>query len=617
MGIKECASYVNLSCARLTVYATELRKNPNAARIFAMKMVLLSFLIAAATTITIISQRRLEQAEYSLFLSRYNSVSDNAIASVANSLSRMNLNIRELSVTYGHIFPSKELWPNAAWKGFHPTADLLSNISSIGGMGILPLVNPEQVQSYQDFISSFYDSDPYCDRSAYINPTYPNGEIWSFNYSSDYPFKPFPNQLENTTQILTPVTQYTFSSILGPHSVSYNLHGDRGYTQTIDIVINCTIGQDYDFASASCGTISPAAPVPFPSAEDPSPRVDDMVAVFLHPIFPADNHSALVGFSAGTFGWKSLLTNVIPRDVSDVDCVVEADDRVFTFCIQDGVPHFIGEGSLQESEYSYLRRSSSILGEHITVATGKPYVVNFYPTKKFFYQFETERPERGATVLFVSFMFCTILFTCYDWLQQREFNRNQAVLDTKRRFVRFISHEIRTPLNTVRLGMKLLEMEMGKLADRVQMIATENLADLMRTSLVSWKHLADEIIESSESAVEVLNDLLNYDKIEIGALKLELGYFDIRDLVEKTTAAMQVQAQQKGVALELCRPVLRATAEQAENSDAVDLEEGEAVLTDSRTVVGDTARMGQVLRNLISNALKFTPADGIVSLSGR
>jgi hypothetical protein len=486
-------------------------------------------------------------------------------------------------------------------------------------MGILPIVRPDQVQALQTFIDGYYDTDPYCDRDAYINPDFPNGEIWNVVDPFDYPFQVFPDPFGNTTdspyQILTPLSQYTFSSIVGPQSVSYNLHGNPVYTSTVDMVIDCVAGRDFAFASTSCGTISPAAPVPFPSYQQPNPDKEDMVAVFLHPIFPADNQSALVGFAAGTFSWKALLTNIIPADVSDVDCVIEADGRFFTFCIEDGVPHFEGEGALQEDEYLHLRRSSAILGDHISVATGQPYVVSFYPTKVFRNQFKTEQPKRGALVLFFSFLFCTVLFCSYDFLRQREFDRNQAVLDTKRRFVRFISHEIRTPLNTVRLGMKLLEVEIANFAKLLPFTSAEDLAILISKTLMAWKDLADEVIESSESAVEVLNDLLNYDKIEIGTMKLDFSYFDIRGLLEKTVTAMQVQAQQKGVALELHCSIPHSSMANT-RLPLPDIEEGVDEPTEDRTIVGDSARMGQVLRNLISNALKFTPAEGHVAISG-
>jgi signal transduction histidine kinase len=222
-------------------------------------------------------------------------------------------------------------------------------------------------------------------------------------------------------------------------------------------------------------------------------------------------------------------------------------------------------------------------------------------------------PLQSSLVLLCSFLFCVFLFGTYDFLRQREFDRNQAVLDTKRRFVRFISHEIRTPLNTVRLGMKLLEVEIGKLAKSIAVGSPADLITLVEAALLSYQHLADEIIESSESAVEVLNDLLNYDKIEVGTLKLDVCYFNVRDLVQKTVSAMQVQAQQKGITLDFSS--CAHCADGLGDSLPPDLEAGDVEGWRSWTIIGDNARIGQVLRNLISNALKFTPADREVSIS--
>ena len=129
-----------------------------------------------------------------------------------------------------------------------------------------------------------------------------------------------------------------------------------------------------------------------------------------------------------------------------------------------------------------------------------------------------------------------------------------------------------------------------------------------KQSLRSWKHLAKEIVESSESAVEVLNDLLNYDKIEVGALKLEFTYFNVRDLVQRTVSMLQVQAQLKDINIQLLQGNPLETAGESHHED---------LPLEDCMVVGDVARMGQVLRNLISNALKFTPSAGAVTVTGK
>jgi signal transduction histidine kinase len=338
-----------------------------------------------------------------------------------------------------------------------------------------------------------------------------------------------------------------------------------------------------------------------------------MVGVLVQPIFPINNQSVLVGLAAGTISWKALLTNVIPKDVSGVDCVIESDIGAFTFHICNGIPRFVGVGDLHDEHYSRYRKSGSLLSGHMSITRSATYTLSFYPTHEMQESFESTQPTQAAIIMLSIFAFCCLLLAMYDRLTRREFDRNQAVLDTKRRFVRFISHEIRTPLNTVRLGMKLLEVEMGKFSGKLSKTSAQDLASLMRAALRSWKQLAEEIVESSEAAVEVLNDLLNYDKIEIGTMKLEFSYFDVRELLEKTTAAMQVQAQEKNINLELNCSWLRSFG--ALSGDSGDGEQVD-IRGEDRTVIGDSARMSQVVRNLISNALKFTPSNGQVSVSG-
>jgi signal transduction histidine kinase len=149
-----------------------------------------------------------------------------------------------------------------------------------------------------------------------------------------------------------------------------------------------------------------------------------------------------------------------------------------------------------------------------------------------------------------------------------------------------------------------------------------------------------EILEnvriSCEAAVEILNDLLCFDKLESGILDLHKLETPVIPFISDCVHMFSSQAREAGIDISLVTSHADATllprnnlngAKQSAPSSAVmlggDIETGHVrddeqlygTILDSDVIMVDKFKMNQVLRNLISNALKFTPAGGSVTVS--
>ena len=146
----------------------------------------------------------------------------------------------------------------------------------------------------------------------------------------------------------------------------------------------------------------------------------------------------------------------------------------------------------------------------------------------------------------------------------------EAANNTKSEFLANMSHELRTPLNSI-IGFSdiLLEKAFGELNEK------------------QYKYVSN-ISTSGKHLLMLINDILDLSKVEAGRMELHYSEFSINSIFEEVKAVLS--------------PLMQVKA----------LEVTFNIESDLTTLEADRGRLIQILYNLISNAIKFTPAGGKV-----
>ena len=228
-------------------------------------------------------------------------------------------------------------------------------------------------------------------------------------------------------------------------------------------------------------------------------------------------------------------------------------------------------GAITEDE------QSAIVIDH-TVA--KPYVATFQDM-----MYKYRYPLSGIVLLFAVCMFMSFRITAVKQKSLVEIEKKNSQLASavaqadnanlaKSQFLARMSHEIRTPMNAI-VGLTTIAKHHKEEPDKIE-------------------EYLGKIEVSSKVLLNIINDVLDMSAIESNKIKIGHTPFDLRELLTSISTIYYPQCKQKGIDFEM-------------NTSGIIHEK----------LVGDGLRINQVLLNLISNAYKFTPAGGKITITAK
>lgn len=175
-------------------------------------------------------------------------------------------------------------------------------------------------------------------------------------------------------------------------------------------------------------------------------------------------------------------------------------------------------------------------------------------------------------IAFYIFIGLIIIYFIYKYILERiEFNKNEEIHQAKLRFFTEVSHEFRTPLTLI--------------IDPLERIINEHLPEETIRQYCSLMH------RNAKQLLSLINQVLDFRKLEAGRLTLNLQNLDIVSFIRSTASLFETQARKRNITFSVCSSL------------------------DQLMVHFDASKLNMVINNLLSNAFKFTPDQGKIEIS--
>lgn len=645
--------------------------------VFLWRVIFVGFILLVAGVFGGVFYDMLRRSEALLACKQFTSVTEAAKRNIRNlAVNKLVHGSQIMAKHVGWTYPNaNEDWPYVWHKSYWDVMEEVLPTSVWNGVNLAPIVRPDQAKEFEDFayekIAETFGEDSEMGATSHFGKG-----IW---VEDEKRVNTTDNRYHDTTGVpLYPGSSYNYLAprlqngrVFSPYTMM-NVHGFETQGEALDAVMNCSIARKQNhlqYPIEGCvdsdGTICPPDPKHtrcnalggmLPPSEDNERGVAGFVAT---PIYPANDPFELVGFIFGIVDWVEVMTGIFPEDTIGIDCVFGCDSKQITFTLDKEVgPKVLCEDDCHETKYDKFMKTTAIIDSNLLSEGSVYYSMTCYPNDEFFESYHSGNPTRVAIGSVGIILFTSMLFFLYDFFVRREFQHKKELFQAKRKFVRFVSHEVRTPMNSVCMGLSILQEEAAAALgyetstdSKQKNKSSDGDPSFGKEQIELLYELTNEISANAVASVDVLDDFLNYDKIATGEMTLEYTVIPIWNLIYDAVAGFKLPMEKKNITFNMALPDFEdlqpkrsssqrggafvsddtmhksnknLTAQEGtdhEDEGLSDMEEGcKAELLEKaqkEKLVGDYVRITQVIRNLVSNAIKFTKEGGNISISTR
>jgi hypothetical protein len=259
--------------------------------VWAGRIIFLLFLVSVATALGVLTWYFLNGAEKDLAEAQFESIADRALNGAYEIAIRKRLGTISMASVVAQMRPDANIWPFITIPGFETLSNNLIATSRGRDMGLAPLVTPEQLADFEDFIYDFYENKR--------DPPFPNGTatssfgkgVWGIDQSLDTSDQRY-HETDGTTYYESP--HKIFAPVIhhpaGAHPILlFNAHFQKTRGEALDSIIDCSVmrAESDDPDSFICGVVTDMLPL-VEAGNKPGPG-----ALIFQPIYPAGNKTVV------------------------------------------------------------------------------------------------------------------------------------------------------------------------------------------------------------------------------------------------------------------------------------------------------------------------------------